>query len=124
MDSLMGIREKWKARLAEWRELGVRIDGEKVAAEILEDLRTLVAEDTVTLKEAALIGGYSVDHLQRLVAQSTLQNVGRKGAPRLRRQDVPTKPGHGSVSLPILRTGDHMSARRRIVADARTRKGA
>jgi hypothetical protein len=52
------------------------------------------AEETVTLKEAAMLGGYSVDALQRMVAHGRIQNYGRKGKPRIRRAEVPLKPGH------------------------------
>ena len=124
MATLTELQEKWSTRLAEWRALGVHVAGERLAAEVLNDLRALVTEDVVTLQEASLIGGYSVDHLQRLVAGGTIGNVGRKGAPRVRRADVPIKPGHGSASLPTASPPDSFSARRRIVADAQTQRGA
>lgn len=82
------------------------------------------AFDAVTLQEAHLIGGYSIDHLQRLVSQETIPNLGRKGAPRIPRSAVPIKAGHTSGSLPFPAGADQVSARRRIVADAQTRKGA
>ena len=124
MPTVVEIRTKWERRRLEWRALGVRLDGDSVAAEILADLAALVNDDTLTLREASLLGGYSVDHLQRLVSQGTLRNVGRKGAPRIRRDDVPTKPGHGSVPLQPAASSDQLSARRRIVADAQAHKGA
>ena len=55
------------------------------------------AEETVSLKEAEMLGGYPVDSLQRMVACGRIQNVGRKGKPRIRRADVPVKPGHASA---------------------------
>ena len=68
------------------------------AADELE--RTLSdAEDSVSLKEAAAIGGYSVDALQRMVAKGRLTNVGRKGKPRIQRAQVPIKPGHSAGLL-------------------------
>jgi hypothetical protein len=57
------------------------------------------AEETVTLKEAAMLGGYSVDALQRMVAHRRIQNYGRKGKPLIRRGDVPLKPGHTADAL-------------------------
>lgn len=50
--------------------------------------------ERVTLRQAHEIGGYSIDHLQRLVADGTIENVGAKNRPRIRRNDVPMKPGH------------------------------
>lgn len=125
MSTARELTEKWAERLADWRALGVRVDGEKVALEILDDLRKMTEEDHVTLKEASLLGGYSVDHLQRLLAAKSIENVGRKNAPRLRRSDVPTKPGRSNAApLPAGVRGDQLSARRRIVADAQARTGA
>ena len=69
------------------------------------------AEETVSLKEAAMLGGYPVDSLQRMVASGRIQNYGRKGKPRVRRADVPAKPGHGAFLLAE-------SGRRHITASA------
>ena len=54
------------------------------------------AEETVSLNEASMLGGYPVDSLQRMVRCGRIQNCGRKGKPRIRRADVPVKPGHGA----------------------------
>lgn len=70
------------------------------------------AEETVSLKEAAMLGGYSTDSLQRMVAAGRIQNYGRKGKPRIRRADVPLKPGHTAANL----LGE--SGRRHITASA------
>ena len=48
---------------------------------------------TLTLAEAALESGYSVDHLRHAVASGQIANAGRRGAPRIRRADLPKKPG-------------------------------
>ena len=53
----------------------------------------------MSLKEASTLGGYSTDSLQRMVAAGRIQNCGRKGRPRIRRADVPAKPGHGAFLL-------------------------
>lgn len=124
MSTIGTLTAKWVARRAEWGALGVRIDGEKVAAEVLNDLRELLHDDVITLEEASRVGGYSVDHLQRLVALGTIPQAGRKGAPRIRRSDVPSKPGHDAPVLPSRGAADQLSVRRRIVADAQAHKGA
>ena len=49
-------------------------------------------DEVLSLKEAAVISGYSADHLGRLVRQGRVQNVGRKNAPKLRRGDLPKHP--------------------------------
>jgi len=88
----------------------------RAAAELEGELASNGGE-VVTLREAAMIGGYSVDHLQRVVAAGAIQNVGKRGAPRIRRTDVPRKPGY---VLPTEPGADQLSARRRIVRDALT----
>jgi len=85
------------------------------ARELEGELRA--CDDAVTLSEASRLGGYSIDHLQRLVAQGTLENVGLKGRPRIRRADVPQKPGYSLRRQP---SADQLSARRRIVASVST----
>jgi hypothetical protein len=50
--------------------------------------------EILTLAEAAQESGYSGDHLRHLIADGTLDNAGRKGSPRIRRGDLPVKPGH------------------------------
>jgi hypothetical protein len=87
----------------------------RAAAELEAERRA--NDDPVTLREASLAGGYSVDHLQRLVAAGTLENIGRKNRPRIRRADIPVKPGRGLPSAP---DGAQFSARRRIVASVST----
>jgi hypothetical protein len=93
------LTRKWSRRLEEWRALAVRVDGGGIAAEVVRDLSALAGDDVVTLSEAAAIGGYSVDHLQRLVKSGKLRQYGRRHAPRIRRVDVPIKSGrHLSAS--------------------------
>jgi len=53
-------------------------------------------DDSVSISEAASLGGFSIDRLQKLVANGRIANVGRKGKPRIRREDVPVKPGHAA----------------------------
>lgn len=67
----------------------------RAAGELEEALRG--ADESVTIQEAHAIGGYSVDHLQRLVSSGQLPNAGKRGRPRIRRVDVPVKPGHAAL---------------------------
>lgn len=119
--TLFALIARWRGRQDEWSRLGAAVDGAKVAAEVVGDLEALQRAQSsavVTLREASLIGGYSLDHLQRLVAGGQLENVGRKGRPRIRRDDVPVKAGHnlrGSVDP------SQLDARRRIVASVAIR---
>ena len=116
MRTVSELVSKWEARHDEWRRLGVHVLGAALADEILTDLHDLSRANAlvpVTLREASLISGYTVDHLQRLVASGQLENIGRKGRPRIRRGDLPAKPGH---RLPPSAESDQFTVRRRIVA--------
>ena len=71
-------------------------------------------EDVVTIHEAHLLGGYSIDHLQRLVSKGRIENMGRRGSPRIRRRDVPIRPGHANSPLPNRDEQTHISRRRQM----------
>ncbi len=49
--------------------------------------------EELTIPQAAEESGYSRDHLRSLVASGEIPNAGRKGSPRIRRRDLPVKPG-------------------------------
>ncbi len=115
-NTIAELRTKWAAQRDAFARFGASIDGAMLAEEVLRDIDSLdraQSVEAVTLTEAHLIGGYSVDHLQRLVAHGHIENVGRKGRPRIRRNDVPIRPGYRlHQDDPV----DQLSARRRIVA--------
>ena len=111
------VCEKWSARLEEWRRLGIQVSGQGIAAEILADLESIEAanrDDAISIPEATRISGYSADHLRRLIREGTLENLGRKHAPRLRRSDLPKKTRAISRSSPQMYDA---------VVDARTLAG-
>ena len=51
--------------------------------------------EELTIPRAAEESGYSRDHLRSLVASGGIPNADRKGSPRIRRRDLPAKPGAG-----------------------------
>lgn len=81
----------------------------------LEDALTQEADEPLSLVEAAKVSGFSDDYLGRLVRRGTLKNVGRRGAPRVRRGDLPRKK-----PLQESESDATPSARRRIVLAARS----
>ncbi len=48
-------------------------------------------DEEFTITAASAASGYSCDHLRALVASGEIPNAGRKGAPRIRRADLPRK---------------------------------
>lgn len=96
MTSTSEIRDRWLARREEWRRLRVQVDGASLVDEVLADFEILATEHgdaLLSLTEAARESGYSVGHLSREIRAKHIPNAGRDGAPKIRRRDLPRKPG-------------------------------
>jgi len=87
--------ERWKLVRDFCERVGAFVNGSRVIDEMLHDF-TLVErasrERLLTLREASALSGYSVDHLARLVRQSTIPNAGKARSPRIRLADLPRRP--------------------------------
>ena len=60
-------------------------------ADELEQVWSQWQLEALSLNAAAAESGYSYSHLQALVQEGQLENVGRKGSPLVRRCDLPKK---------------------------------
>jgi hypothetical protein len=82
----------WRAAAEQLRPYnpGAAVAFERAAAE-LEGALELAAGEALTLEEAERESGFSRDHLRHLVSQGRIRNAGRKGAPRIRRRDLPRR---------------------------------
>lgn len=90
---------------ARWREEAERLRALEAhgqaaafeqAARELEAAIAARANETLTIREAAAESGYSEEHLRRLVRQGDLpvvRNAGPRSRIRVRRGDLPAKPG-------------------------------
>ena len=88
------IIARWRTRLTAFQEMHAQVDGEATARQVLADLEGMadVHEDApLSLTQASQEGGVSTRQLARLIEDGKLENVGRKGAPRVRRRDIPRK---------------------------------
>lgn len=118
MNPLVELADRWRDEAEMLRSYAAEplaTACEKHADE-LEAALGVVRLEAVTLDEAHEIGGYSYSHLQHLVADGTIPNVGSGGKPRIRRQDVPVKPGHGAGNGSLSKTElleDALARRRR-----------
>jgi hypothetical protein len=97
-----GIRDllsQWGSQAMTLRSFGATTQAAAIERCALQLEQALAAEDgeLLTLQQAALLSGYSADHLGRLVRQGSVRNMGRPRAPRLRRGDLPRK----AAALPI-----------------------
>jgi hypothetical protein len=85
----------WRERAALLRRHGAEASAmtlEATAGELEAALRA-ESDTLLTLHDAAQESGLSADRLRHLVAAGTIPNAGRRGAPRVRRQDLPVKSG-------------------------------
>ena len=92
--TLAELETKWTARLGEWRALGASVSGERVAAEIVADLRaieTTTADELLTPTQAAAVTGYHPESIARLVRTGKITNHGSKHRPRVKRSELPAK---------------------------------
>jgi len=90
------VRDQWRADAEILRRRGC-----EEAARLLEscagDLDACLAVgdgETLSLAEAARESGYSAGHLRWLIGQGRLRDVAQSGPARVRRGDLPRKPGH------------------------------
>ena len=89
------LRERWERRREDYGRTHATLDGVAVADEVLHDLDVLesaATEEVLTLQQAANLSGYSLDHLSRQIREGKLPNAGRKGVPRIRQGDLPSRP--------------------------------
>lgn len=87
--------KEWRERAAEFREVAAEAQAatSELLADELEQLFSAHLDEELTLQEADEESGYDSSHLGRLVRQGTIPNAGTEEAPRIRRRDLPRKPG-------------------------------
>lgn len=88
------LRARWRARREEFARFRATIDGATLCGELLTELESALQahdDEVLTLRDASVVSGYTVDHLARLIRQGKLANAGRKRAPLVRRRDIPLK---------------------------------
>ena len=90
------LPQAWCEQAKHLRQLGA--EGQACTfehcAKQLEGAFSSYADEKLTVAEAAVATGYSEDSLRNLLRKGTIPNAGRPNAPRIRRADLPLKPGH------------------------------
>ena len=87
------LADQWEAdaeKLREYDQESAAKVAELHASQLREALRA-AGDESLTLAEAAAESGYSKRRLREFVHQGSVPNAGRKGAPRIRRGDLPRK---------------------------------
>jgi hypothetical protein len=84
--------ERWRGRAGELAPYApAAAEAFKRAAAELEAVIRSADDQPLTLSDAASESGYSAERLRHMLADGELPNAGRKGAPRIRRADLPRK---------------------------------
>ena len=94
MKALLQLAERWEdeaATLERYHDERGAAVARLHATELREAVRAQ-ADEHLSPPEAEAASGYSRRRLRELEAVGKLENFGRKGAPRYRRGDLPTKP--------------------------------
>lgn len=95
--SLASLAGDWRSRAVQLRAWGC-LESEATmwdrAADEVEHALRSAQSDVLNLHQAALESGYSPRHLSRKVHAGDIPNVGTASAPKIRRADLPEKPGY------------------------------
>jgi hypothetical protein len=99
--------EGWRRDAATLRGYGAEPQAAALdrCADVLDENLRAKASAPLTLKAASELGGFSPDHLGRLIREGKIDNAGRLGAPRIRHVDVPMKRGRVAPSSPSVEVG-------------------
>lgn len=90
---LEALADNWEEEANDFRQRGLKREARMVKSFAEELRQTLTAwkMEALTVADAAAESGYSESHLRSLLSDGSLENVGRAGAPRVRRLDLPAK---------------------------------
>lgn len=100
MNQLRSLASRWRTEAETLDRYG---DGRgatvaRLHADELEQAAADLAAEALTLSEAAAESGYSERRLRELLTSGEIPQAGKKGAPRIRRGDLPRKPGSATPS--------------------------
>jgi hypothetical protein len=115
MIAVLSLASEWRQQVTVLRRRGDE-RGASLMASMVDELSVAiesVADDVLTLKEAARLSGYSAGHLARMIREGELPNAGRSNSPKLRRADVPMKGGREAAEALRL---DRSSGRKEQIA--------
>jgi len=89
------LMERWRSHGEMFQRFGE--EGISTAfstcADELEAAVAVWGDELFTLEQAERESGYSADSLGRLIREGRIPNGGQTGSPRIRRRDLPRKPG-------------------------------
>jgi hypothetical protein len=93
MTALQELAARWREQadtLDRWQDSRGAALLRQAATELLDAIEE-AGDEELNLEAAARESGYSDRRLRELIAEGAIPNAGRKGAPRVRRRDLPKK---------------------------------
>jgi hypothetical protein len=99
LDAVERLAVEWRQEAATFRRRGA-VTLADAAESFAADLETRLREwklEALTLEDAVKESGYSYSALQKKVASGEIENVGGKGSPRIRREELPRKGGRATT---------------------------
>lgn len=95
MSTVASLPSQWRALAGTLRAHAA--EGAALAYEAAADELDAASQredaELLNLTQAAAESGYSADHLGREITRGRIPNAGRRNAPKVRRADLPRKPG-------------------------------
>ncbi len=94
--ALAALAERWQDEASGYERDRAMVEGHLLLRRLVDEMREAWHEDQrepVTVAEASALSGFSRSHLYHCIEDGTLPNAGRRGTPRIRRRDLPRKPG-------------------------------
>lgn len=98
---LKNLTSEWREQADQIEPLGAEdvVTTLRTCAEDLDERLARWRREPLTPEQGAVESGYSENHLRRLVRDGKIPNAGEENRPRIRRRDLPRKPGGGSTVM-------------------------
>ena len=93
-NALEQLEARWLDEASGYERDGVMVRGDRLLRRVAEEMRQAMRDfrlQPLTMRQAAQESGFTESRLRQLVAKKKIPNVGRKGAPRILRMDLPRK---------------------------------
>lgn len=98
LSPLRRLSDEWREEAEMLRRRGADAQATALesAADDLEQAWKAWRQELLTVEQAASASGYSEAHIRRLLREGKIPNAGEEHHPRVRRADLPKKPGSGT----------------------------
>lgn len=103
-DRITALATTWREQAEQYAADGALVNASVILRRVADELEREYARQQIeplNIQEAAEESGYSASRLYELVECGKIANAGQKNAPRIRRCDLPKRPGpsNGKVGI-------------------------